>query len=74
MAPVNYRDDPQLFTRRQDGLNEVLVYLGFRVNDKGQVARGARASTLSDAARHANTVRTELRRRGTHQAVLDYCT
>jgi len=73
MAPVHYRNDPQLFTLRQDGLNEVLVYLGLRVNDNGAVARGAQ-TTLSDAARHANTVRAELRRRGTHQAVLDYCT
>ncbi len=74
MAPVHYRNDPQLFTLRQDGLNEVLVYLGLCVNDEGGVARGAQATNLSDAARHANTLRTELRRRGTHQAVLDYCT
>lgn len=74
MAPVHYRNDPQLFTLRQDGLNEVLVYLGLRINAEGAVARGAQATNLTEAARHANTLRTELRRRGTHQAVLDYCT
>jgi uncharacterized protein (TIGR02391 family) len=74
MAPVRYRDRPDLFTLRQDGLNEVLVHVGLRITDEGKVARGARASTLSEAARHANTLRTELRRRGTHPRVLRYCT
>jgi uncharacterized protein (TIGR02391 family) len=74
MSPVRYRDKPGLFTLRQDALNEVLIYGGLYVNDEGKLARGARASTLDEASRHANTLRTELRRRGTHQAVLDYCT
>ncbi len=74
MSPVDYRDKPQLFSWRQDALNEVLVFIGLRVNDQGRVAKGAQASTLSEAARHANVLRTELRRRDTHQAVLDYCT
>lgn len=74
MAPVNYREAPQLFTWRQDSLNEVLVYLGLRVNDQGQLASGRMAWTLSEAAQHANSLRAELRRRGTHQAILAYCT
>jgi hypothetical protein len=74
MAPVTYRETPGLFTLRQDALNEVLVFAGLRVNDEGKVARGARATTLSEAAQHASSIRSELRRRGTHQAVLDYCT
>ncbi len=74
MAPVGYRDQPQLFTWRQDALNEVLVFIGMKVNDEGRVSLGAKASTLSEAARHASTLRAELRRRGTHQAVLQYCT
>ncbi|MEV7318388.1 TIGR02391 family protein [Streptomyces microflavus] len=31
-------------------------------------------ATLSEAARHASSLRSELRRRGTHQEVLRYCT
>jgi uncharacterized protein (TIGR02391 family) len=74
MAPVRYRDEPGLRTLRQDALNEVLVYEGLRVNDKGKVQRGPQASTLSEAAQHANNLRAELRRRGTHPDVLRYCT
>jgi uncharacterized protein (TIGR02391 family) len=73
MQPVRYRDDPGQFTFRQDALNEVLVFLGLRVNDEGKVSRGAKAETLSDAARHANSLRSELRRRGVHPEVLRYC-
>jgi uncharacterized protein (TIGR02391 family) len=74
MAPVRYRNEPSLRTLRQDALNEVLVYEGLRINDKGQIQRGPHASTLSEAAQHANNLRAELRRRGTHPDVLRYCT
>lgn len=74
MAPVRYRDDPGLRSQRQDALNEVLVYEGLRVGDDGRIWRGARATTLSEAAQHANNLRAELRRRGTQPDVLRYCT
>lgn len=74
MAPVRYTAKPGLFTARQDALNEVLVHVGLRVNDQGKIVRGVSVSTLSEAAKHASALRTELRRRGTHQQVLDYCT
>lgn len=62
------------WTRLRDALDEVLVYQGLWVRDDGRVGTGARATTLSGAAQHANTVRAELRRRGTHPDVLRYCT
>jgi uncharacterized protein (TIGR02391 family) len=74
MAPVSYRNDPQLFTRRQQDLNEVLVHIGLRVTDTGQVARGAAAATLDEAAERAGSIRTELRRRGIHAYAMRYCT
>jgi len=74
MAPVRYRGAVERFTARQGGLGEVLVYVGMRVNDEGRVARGATASTLSEAAKHASSLRTELSRRNTHPKVLDSCT
>jgi uncharacterized protein (TIGR02391 family) len=73
MAPVRYRDNPGLRTLRGDALNEVLVYEGLRVLEDGRLGRGPVASTLSEAAQHANNLRSELRRRGTHPDVLRYC-
>ncbi len=74
MAPVRYRDEPDLRTLRQDALNEVLVFAGVRVGDDGRIYRGPQASTLSEAAHQASSLRSELRRRGTHPDVLRYCT
>lgn len=74
MDPAGYVDNPHLFTLRQDKLNAVLTFAGLRVNDKGQIVFGAAATTLSEAARHATTLLSELERRRTHPRVLAYCT
>lgn len=73
MEPVRYRDRPELFTLRQDRLNEHLAFVGLRVNDAGKVARGAQAQTLDQATRIATSIRDELRRRRAHPEVLRYC-
>lgn len=73
MEPVRYRDRPELFTLRQDRLNERLAFVGLHINDKGEVVRGARAQTLDEATRIATSVRDELHRRKTHPEVLRYC-
>ena len=73
MEPVRYRDDAALFTTRLDALNEVFVYLGLRLNNKGKLQAGAKAETLTEAAQHANSLRAELARRQVHARVLQYC-
>jgi uncharacterized protein (TIGR02391 family) len=73
MDPVRYRNEPALFNLRRDSLNEALVFVGLRLNDSGKLQTGAKAATLSEAARHANSLRAELRRRTTHHLVLKYC-
>ncbi|WP_433676885.1 TIGR02391 family protein [Microbacterium gorillae] len=73
MEPVRYRNQPELFTYRQDRLNEHLAFVGLRVNDEGRVAKGAVARTLDEASRLATSIRDELRRRGCHPEVLRYC-
>ncbi len=74
IKPIRYRDRPSDWTRPREDLDEVLVYQGFRILDDGRIGTGIRASTLSQAAQHANSMRTELRRRGTHPDVPRYCT
>lgn len=75
MKPARFVSGPARFTYLQDGLNEVLVHAGYKVDEQGRVARlkdGA-ARTLSEAATRAGRIRTELRRRGTHSEVVRYC-
>lgn len=74
MDPARYVTAPHDFTLRQDKLNRVLTFVGLRVNDRGQVAVGSASSTLSEAARHATTLLSELERRRTHPNVLAFCT
>ncbi|MDO5617271.1 TIGR02391 family protein [Kocuria sp.] len=73
MEPVRYRSQPELFSLRQDGLNEHLAFVGLRVNDEGKVAKGAVAQSLDEASRIATSLRDELRRRKCHPEVLRYC-
>jgi uncharacterized protein (TIGR02391 family) len=73
MEPVRYRDRPELFTLRQDRLNERLAFVGLHVNAMGRIARGTSASTLDEATRVATSIRDELQRRQTHPEVLKYC-
>lgn len=74
MDPANYVNSPELFTLRQDQLDQVLTFVGLRVGDDGKVHRGPRSSTLDEASRNATSLRAELRRRDTHTEVLHYCT
>lgn len=73
MEPIKYRERPELFTLRQDRLNERLAFVGLRVLDDGRVARGAQSRTLDEATRIATSIRDELRRRKAHPEVLRYC-
>ncbi|MEX3632472.1 MULTISPECIES: TIGR02391 family protein [Rothia] len=73
MEPVRYRRQPELFTLRQDRLNEHLAFVGMRVNDEGRVAKGPIAQTLDEASRIASSIRDELHRRKCHSEVLRYC-
>lgn len=68
-----YVRDHDRFDALRGQLNEVLALYGFRVNEQGQFARGAQASTLSEAAQLAGELIAELRRRGCHPALLAYC-
>jgi uncharacterized protein (TIGR02391 family) len=74
MDPTNYVNSPELFTLRQDQLDQVLTFAGLRIEDDGKVHRGPRSSTLDEASRNATSLRAELRRRDTHGEVLRYCT
>lgn len=73
MEPVRYRGQPELFSLRQDRLNEHLAFVGLRVNDEGKVARGASARSLDQASRIATSIRDELHRRKCHPEILRYC-
>ena len=73
MSPARYIEDHTLFESRQSDLNQVLAFVGLKIRDDGKVGRTEHASTLSEAAKLANRLHTELNRRRTHIEVLKYC-
>lgn len=72
MAPTRYVNDPRRFEALRDQLNAVLVLHGYFVNNDGKLAHGTKVSTLSEAAKLAGELRTELNRRDTHTVLLQY--
>lgn len=73
MSPVRYVKETQRWEALRGQLNAVLVLYGLKVDDKGKLARGPAASTLSEAAQLSGELLTELRRRGCHELLLTYC-
>ncbi|WP_324190178.1 TIGR02391 family protein [Nocardia farcinica] len=72
MSPARHVKDPKRWQALRDQLNAVLVLHGYRINDEGRLATGVKASTLSEAAKLAGVLRTELLRRDAHPELLRY--
>lgn len=74
MRPMGYVGRDDQFQSTRDRLNEVLIHVGHEVTESGKVSpTRATASTLSEGAKLAGAIRTELVRRNTHTLLLDYC-
>lgn len=73
MSPGRYAAHPQRFAELAAQLNEFLVHYGYRITDDGKLAKGARARSMSEAAKLAGRLHTELERRSTHLELLRYC-
>ncbi|WP_454778743.1 TIGR02391 family protein [Georgenia muralis] len=73
MEPSRYVGRPDLYAWRQGALNEVLTFVGLRVNDRGRVAHAQSSATLSEAAERASSLMHQLKHRGVHDKVLQSC-
>lgn len=74
MDPSRYVKDEKRFEVLQGELNAFLVLHGFKVTDAGRIAKATqKASTLTEAARLAGQLHTELQRRGVHAELFKYC-
>lgn len=74
MAPASYASRPDSFAWRQDELNVALAFVGYAVNDRGQVIRVPAESTVTGARARAKRLLSKLEGRGTHEEILVYCT
>ena len=73
MNPVRYSREPERFKSKQDELNRMLGFCGYRLEDDGQMVVTSRVQTLAQAQQRANNLHERLKQRGTHQDVLLFC-
>ena len=71
MSPVRFHRTPDAFEKMRGEMNVPLAFAGFYVNDKGQVAKGKKAQTLTEARQRAMRLRAQLAERSAHQRLLD---
>ncbi|NQX34733.1 TIGR02391 family protein [Herbiconiux sp. VKM Ac-2851] len=73
MEPVRYAKNHARFEDLRGQLSEVMTFYGFTINAEGKVAKSARAKTLSEGAKLSGRLHTELRHRGAHELLFEYC-
>ena len=74
LHPARYIGRPEEFKRAVDELNVILSFAGLRYADNGDFYRVSPTTTLTEAGRRANSLRTKLVNRNAHSEVLKYCT
>jgi len=73
LDPVQYHDAPEHFEQKRRELNVVLAFAGFQFQADGRFKQTAKATTLSDAHRKADELRSKLGDRHVHPEVLRFC-
>lgn len=73
MDPVRYTNNREVFNRRRDELNQVLVFSGYRLGEDGKLHPVPTVWTLYEAEERASKLSDELHRRGIHPDVLKFC-
>lgn len=73
MDPVRYSGETEKFETRRSELNLVLILCGYEIGNDGKFRQEKAVNTLSEAEERAGRLRAELKRRGVHHDVLEFC-
>lgn len=73
MNPARYSKEPGRYEPMRANLNRALSFAGLVVSETGEITGIERATTLPEAVRRANELRTDLAGRGVHADVLKFC-
>jgi len=74
MEPGRWASRPDQFDQQRSAVNVNLALMGLTLGEDGRVSKLAkRAQTLDEAQERADALGSELRRRGVHPDVLDFC-
>lgn len=73
LKPMLYVKQPERFEALRLNVNRALVFAGLSIDATGTLSEVARATTVSEARRRAQELRTDLTTRGVHPDVLIFC-
>jgi len=74
MEPARWVGESHRFQVIRDSINEALVFAGLHLTEHGKLRRVDAATTLTEAQKRANRLKSELNRRRVHGDVLRFCT
>lgn len=73
MKPVRWSGRREQFELLRDEINRVVAFCGLVLGDDGGLRRGEPVTTLQDAEKRADSLRSKLESRGVHSDVLRFC-
>lgn len=73
MQPARHIRRPERFEALRANLNRALAFAGLAIDVGGELIATDQVRTLTEAARRADELRDDLRRRGVHHDVLRFC-
>jgi uncharacterized protein (TIGR02391 family) len=73
MNPARFAREPHRFEPMRANLNRALAFCGLALDESGKLFATEAASTLGEAARRAQELRSDLMTRGIHPDVLRFC-
>jgi len=73
VSPVSYIGNKNLHTERLGSINEVLLFAGFQIDDKGTLIEATVAKTIDEAHERAGRLKKKLVDRAVHSDVIRFC-
>lgn len=73
LSPTKYVATPDLFNEKRNLINQQLSFIGYQLNENGKFSVIKPATTISEAQRKADNLKTKLEQRQAHFAIFKYC-
>ena len=73
LAPAKYVDNPEIFAEKRNQINQQLSFIGYQFNVNGKFSEIKQATTITEAQRKADDLKTKLEQRKAHMEIFKYC-
>lgn len=73
LAPAKYVESPDFLSEKRNQINQQLSFIGYQFNENGKFSEIKQATTISEAQRKADDLKSKLEQRKTHTEIFKYC-